>query len=347
MGILDGGHDRLAVFTMKSNTLHLAQPVPSEDPHPLLAHLVNMPVSACQQWQGWTITPITGGWNNLLYRTSNDRHDWAIKFTIRDTRQRARREFMALQALQLGGMANVPQPVLLDEDSYPQPVVVQSWLTGDGATIPQTPQDWHGLLNHYAQIHTITPDNTGVDLPPATLTAHTAQQALDNVHLEMTRIPPEAHHPLLPNLLNQLESSPLPNWPPAPVTLCRTDPNIRNFICAGKEWASVDWENAGWGDPAWEIADLLAHPAYIDVAPEEHPAIITTYCQLANDPGAALRIPTYYKSILVWWIARLARYTYDAAHNLNPRLASQPDGQPLNQQAKLDFYVQQARRELF
>jgi hypothetical protein len=30
-------------------------------------------------------------------------------------------------------------------------------------------------------------------------------------------------------------------------------------------WASVDWENSGWGDAAFEIADMMTHPAYVTV----------------------------------------------------------------------------------
>jgi len=96
--------------------------------HQLLAHLATWPEDG--RFHSHTYQKINGGANNILYKVSGDDGVLAVKFTLRDSRRRAWREFQALTALQAHGLAIAPKPVLLDEDSYSQPVVVQEWLDG-------------------------------------------------------------------------------------------------------------------------------------------------------------------------------------------------------------------------
>jgi len=57
------------------------------------------------RWQRWRIARLTGGANNRLYRATGDKGEFAIKFTLRDARDRAGREYHALAALQRAGRA--------------------------------------------------------------------------------------------------------------------------------------------------------------------------------------------------------------------------------------------------
>lgn len=81
---------------------------------PLLAYLVQSPPTTATTWQAWSVAPIAGGANNLLYRTTSDHGDFAVKFTIRDQRDRAGREYRALSALAQAGLTIAPHPMLLD-----------------------------------------------------------------------------------------------------------------------------------------------------------------------------------------------------------------------------------------
>ena len=56
---------------------------------PLLQYLEAVVPASAHVWAEWTITPITGGANNLLYRVTNGQDDYAVKFTVRDERNRA------------------------------------------------------------------------------------------------------------------------------------------------------------------------------------------------------------------------------------------------------------------
>src|SRR5216117_2899044 len=56
---------------------------------PLLDHLGSS--TADSEWHEWRITRVAGLGNNLLFRATGLTHDLAIKFTIRDARDRAGR----------------------------------------------------------------------------------------------------------------------------------------------------------------------------------------------------------------------------------------------------------------
>lgn len=71
--------------------------------HGLLAYLdQEQPDSPCD-WEDWAIRPISGGANNRLYRATNADADLVVKWTLRDERDRAGREYAALALLERTG----------------------------------------------------------------------------------------------------------------------------------------------------------------------------------------------------------------------------------------------------
>ncbi|VAW33676.1 hypothetical protein MNBD_CHLOROFLEXI01-4431 [hydrothermal vent metagenome] len=56
----------------------------------LLSYLANFPENG--RFQDTLYQHISGGFNNVLYRITNEQHDLVVKFTVRDERRRARRE---------------------------------------------------------------------------------------------------------------------------------------------------------------------------------------------------------------------------------------------------------------
>jgi hypothetical protein len=117
------------------------------------------------------------------------------------------------------------------------------------------------------------------------------------------------------------------------------DNNTLNFIRRPGRWASVDWENAGWGDPAFDIADWMTHAAYLDVSPERWDWVVEEYSSLVDDVTVVQRIWTYYKILLVWWVARLARYLYEVPRGLDPRLVEWPQGWRADLEGKYERYL--------
>jgi aminoglycoside phosphotransferase (APT) family kinase protein len=245
-----------------------------------------------------------------------------------------------LLILQQAGLAIAPEPLLLDRERYSQPVVVQTWLEGEvSAEPPTTDADWGKLLQHMATVHRVTPAQTDIRLPPAFEHANSVAAGRKLVADQVRLIPPAARPASLQALLQQFEAVHFPAWPEAPVTLCRADSNIGNMIRRNGAWVSVDWEYSGWGDPAFEIAEMMVHPAYIGVPASRWQWLMGAYSDLVEDITAAVRIPVYYQILLVWWVARLARSLYEIPKGLDQRLAHRPSDWLADQQHKYDHYL--------
>lgn len=293
---------------------------------PLLAFLSTHLPDPPPTFHYWQIARIQGGQNNLLFRVTHDDQTLAIKFTRRDARDRAGREFAALQALHHLDPTVAPLPVLLDRTSFAYPVVVQSWVAGAcHAGMPATMAEWQFLIAHLQTIHRIRPQHVQQPIPPAVLTMVHAADGIQRIRTAWDGHP-QATCGALHALVQQILSHPWPTWPPPEVCLCRVDPNILNFIRRPTRWASVDWENSGWGDPAFEIADLMAHPAYVTVSTADWEAMTHMYCQGSTDTTLALRIQTYRLLQVVDWALFFARKAVEYAQGAVPpdRLVARP-----------------------
>jgi aminoglycoside phosphotransferase (APT) family kinase protein len=313
----------------------------------LLHHLATGRHEQGEPWPGGPIRQIEGGWSNLLYRVTGPSYDWAVKFTVRDRRDRAGREYHALQALRQAGRSVAPEPLLLDRRRYPQPVVVQTWLAGEVSAEPPTSEaDWERLLQHMATIHSVTPATTPVTLLRAVVDARSAREGRELVQQQMAKLPENARPPSLQPLMRRFEATGFPRWPSPPLALCRTDNNILNVIRRPGPWASVDWENAGWGDPAFDVAQLMTHPAYLSVPSRRWDRVVATCCRMADDEALAERIRVYHTILAVWWVARVARFLYEWPRGLDRRLAERPEGWEADMRAKYAHYLRLAQRLL-
>jgi thiamine kinase-like enzyme len=291
---------------------------------------------------GWKVTRIEGGANNLLYRAAREREDLAVKFCIRDERDRAGREFSTLTALREAGLDLAPEPLLLDRERYSQPVVVQNWIEGKALTgPPETEAEWRLLLDYFAALHTVTPDRTSLSLPTAFLNMNRAEEGKRLIRQQRTLFPEEAQPDALRLMAQRIEEKRFPEWPEPPVVLCHADSNGLNFLRHEDGWAAVDWEYSGWGDGAFEIADMRTHPFYADVDDLRWEWVIAAYAALREDGGAPIRIHAYTQLLNAWWAVRLARMLYEIPRGLDPRLVERPEGYMDYLQDKFERTLQQ------
>ena len=305
----------------------------------LCDHLDSINQRSIEYWQDWQIIRLEGGANNQLFRAKHSLGDFVIKFTIRDDRNRAEREFQALLALEQAGLQIAPIPILVDTASYRQPVMVQTWIEGERINqLPTTDEEWQEFLQYYLVVHTVTPDTSSMKLPRA-YSASTVSEGHSLVNQQLARIPHEAQPRALQDLVRRFEQTEIPEWEEASVTLCRIDPNLSNFIRRVNGMASVDWEYSGWGDPAFDIADLMAHPTYMDAPSSRWPWLIQAYGDSVDDSTAATRIEAYYKILLIWWAARSVRFLYEVPRGLDHRLASLQADWQADAQMKYDHYL--------
>jgi thiamine kinase-like enzyme len=307
---------------------------------PLVDYLAQVVPSGMVQWRDWRIESVSGGANNRLYHATSGEADLAIKFTIRDARDRAGREHRALATLAEAGLSIAPRPFFLETSRYPLPVIAQEWVAGDVLDGP--PSDdagWQALIAHYATIHTLTPRVVSREFPSAVLTMDSADAGRRRIDDQMRAIPPSAQPARLRALVDGVAAATLPAWQAPPLALCRCDPTPLNFLRTEAGLVSVDWENSGWGDPAFEIADLLAHPAYIALDPVRQDDVIVGYASAHDDPRFADRARAYYHLMLVWWAARFARMLYEVARGQDQRLVPRSADWYAQSNAKLQRYL--------
>ncbi|MCL5998999.1 MAG: aminoglycoside phosphotransferase family protein [Chloroflexi bacterium] len=299
-----------------------------ETGYPALADYLAVAEPRLSMWQGWHIQRIPYGHNGIVYRATCVNHDVAVKFTKRDARHRAGREYQALQTLERFGLHVAPAPLWLETERYPQPVVVQTWLDGDVCTgAPASLAGWEALMRHYAIVHAGIPEKAEPQLPPAVVSLFNAQDGIDRIRRQVRCIPERAVPVELKVLMALVECAQFPVWTRPTAALCRCDPNITNFIRQPFGWASVDWENSGWGDPAFEIGDLMAHPAYQSVPLEQWDGVVKRYCDMRADTAAGERIWVYYTLTLGWWAALYATIQYKLANGIvETRLVDRPAG---------------------
>jgi thiamine kinase-like enzyme len=320
----------------------------TDDLHPLLVYLSTLESTpGAWMWQGWRLHCVDGGMNNRLFCARGDDLTLAIKFTLSDDRDRAGREWHTLHALAEAGLAIAPQPILLDRERYALPVVVQSWVEGEPLLHPpHDDADWDAILAHMIAVHQLTEDRAQRSLPAPVLNASTAAEALAQIHWQLNRLPDEDRPPRLMALIHQVDGCHFPSWEAPTMTLCRADPNIRNFIRRAGPWASVDWEYSGLGDPAFDIADLIAHIAHLDVPAARWHWFVAQYASRSADAGCRTRIETYLPLMLVWWTVRIVRYLRETGQGLDNRLVEPTPGWRAAKEEQLFFYFDRAERAL-
>lgn len=302
-------------------------------------------------WQPWFIERIYGGQNNLLYHARCDDQAFAVKFTRLDERSRASREFHALWALQEAGLELAPVPYVLADGRIDRQVdgrqaVIQSWLGGVVDPMPpQSPAEWECLLDHMRAVQSVKPENTAVPLPPATLRATHPRELLAFLQQRSAALPPHAHIKPVAVLLNRLEKWAYTDWPAPPVALLHCDPNLLNFVRRPSGWLAVDWENSGWGDPVLEIADLMAHAAFMTVPPETWQWLVQVIAERGEDESAVSRIWAYYPFILTFWVVIFTQGMYELANNVpNARLAPRPPDWAETIPIKYNHYLKLAQQ---
>ncbi len=309
----------------------------------LLQSLCEQPPHKARLYGEWLISPVAGGANNRLLRASGPQGDYALKFMRNDARNRAGREYAALCAIwECRNRHAAPlaaEPVLLMRD-LPYPLVIQRWLIGKVLqTPPRHDADWLMLLEHYAAIHCIKPEHTSMQLPASALNFSSVAHGKQVVHEHVALLPASEQSPNLLSLVARLDAWHAPEWPAPAPALCRTDANFRNIIRRPGGWASVDWENSGWGDPAFEMADLITHVAYLEVAQARWEWVRDTYAQLAGDANTCQRINGYVVILLVWWVVRMARYRYEMPRGLDTRLVALAEDWEVEMIAKQQHYI--------
>lgn len=263
----------------------VASAIKRESLDALLEFLSRLPDLDAGEESGWHYQRISGGWNNRVYRVQNAGLDWTVKFTRRDERRRAMWEYSGLFLVADVGCPLAPIPLFVDEDSFPQPVIIQSWLLGNGyARAPRSDAGLRAMAAYYRDLHHIRKEDIIQPLPDAVLSPRSAAEARTLTDSQLGLNSPEKLPRNLLEIISRLNATNFPEWQPPPEVLLRNDPTPRNFIRRGHLLFSVDWENCGWGDAAFEMADWLAHPDYLHISPQTKTRLVEFHGGAVCDP---------------------------------------------------------------
>jgi thiamine kinase-like enzyme len=206
-------------------------------------------------------------------------------------------------------------------------------------TSPESDLEWKALLKHYSLFHKISPETVKIELSSAVTDMRNIKTGKEMIQQQMDCMPYEAQPEFIRSLLKSFKNKFSLEDNNVKLSLCRGDANHLNFIHQPDGIASVDWENSGWSDPSFEIAELIAHPCYIKVPFSRKEWIVNMYCKLINDQEMAQRIHVFYRLMLVWWVARFARFFYEVSQGIDKRFKTQTNEWQLKMQSQYDFYV--------
>ncbi len=216
------------------------------------------------------LEPLTGGFNNPLYRFHLDGRVLCLKLPLVDERRRGYREWQTLTLLYRRGRPIVPEPVWHGEHPD-RPAIVMAFARGIGlGAHPLEPPQLDALTDGLTALYAITPDDVDELLPdvvtpaPAMVTRMRRTWTALNATADSAGITDAGMAAERRNLLEawkRWSSGPEPQRlaAPAPRALGRGDPSLANFLWDGDRLTLLDFEYSGWTDPAFELADLVEH----------------------------------------------------------------------------------------
>lgn len=201
--------------------------------------------------------------------------------------------------------------------------MVRTWLAGERLDpIPEDDVPWEAILSHLLAAHSVTPAKVPGDLlallPDAKLTMRSAEDGISKLQEHLAgELPPGSELKAeLEGLLRDAERARYPSWPPPRSVLCRGDCNRFNFLLqrtlqaapADVRCLSFDWEYGGWGDPAFEVTELLCAPTFVRTPPERKRWFVERYAARGGDKALAVRAEVYEGLMQAWWAIRFARF---------------------------------------
>lgn len=104
-----------------------------------------------------------------------------------------------------------------------------------------------------------------------------------------------------------------------PVTLTHNDLHAENILVSPDRLVFVDWQNASWGTPAYDVANLVAGCAKPDVQRHHRREVLAHYAEaLRAQGGPALpnfetQVATASKLLFAWMLRYLASVTEEEA----------------------------------
>lgn len=263
----------------------------------LVARCYERRVNAVES-DGWVVSLAARGHNGVVYRAQSDTCILAAKVSNIDGRDRAGREKKALAAI--GALQDRGVPEVIATASRPNglgiDVVLMTWCEGTPlhASPPTTSPLWERIVHALAEIHNLPI----VEPLPEAVLGVSPRQVVEDMRVRLV--------PSDDQLFARAARSVPDTLPPGPRSVIHCDANLENVLVADDGSITiVDWENAGLGDPCFDVGDLLASPALVTRDPAELAPLAKLHAQLAGDERLVERTLLYSQLMIAWWVIRL------------------------------------------
>lgn len=263
-------------------------------------------------YQNWDFTQIFGGMNGITYRAENKSSGevLAVKMRKRDARQRALREFSALEVVQALNYPIAPKPISLHTDTphLSGDVIISSWV--DGVVLGDLSQTsisvWQKILDTLTTMHSITPQHAPL-LKDATLAIQSPDDVIAEIDRRFAKLPDGQLGAITKDDIGKIFTDFKANRdksivPISDLRLILCDTNPSNMIHTADSIVIVDWENSGWGDPTFDIADLLVRPECDKLTDQTRQFILSYYAEKMQSQTSITHILEYEKLMLVFWL---------------------------------------------
>ena len=258
---------------------------------------------ASAQANGWDVEEVARGSNGIVFRARSGAEDLAAKVSQLDERDRAGRELAAFELLARRGVTVAPEPkgVVRMPDGVPVAVLFAGWRPGAPVGQPPGPRSpvWQSILEAYAAVHRVELD--GVRLRPAMLGVD-VHQVVEDMRRRARLNGDRASEPLIDAAGRSIEST-LPTGQARRLVHC--DANLANVLLEGERTTIVDWENSGWGDPCFDIANIVLTPQLADQPLADWEPLFAAHAELLGDASLADRTRTHARLMAAWWVVRL------------------------------------------
>ncbi|MSP13461.1 MAG: hypothetical protein EXR62_10965 [Chloroflexi bacterium] len=294
-----------------------------------------------------------------------------VNFASSMSGQRAFREYRTLKLLHLLDLDIAPQPLWFDPSCsiLPFPVVMYAWLDGDPLPSIPSRDQLAAVCATFQTFHAIRPDtlptalaSQDLGIQPAWFHWFSFEPYLRELHKFVNDYGPwlSSNEPDGPELLSRLlrlvdlcstfvrDTQAQPGPGNFPLCLCRVDPNLANTLWgadARLRW--IDWEYSGWGDPAFELADLRWHASTATITGSDHAWLRQTYRAPAADPDFWLRLAVWDRLIATRWPFLVLRSLWTLSHGPDRVRLTHAPGDPIELRHRLIQFISRAEHLLW
>jgi len=252
------------------------------------------------------------GTNHQVFKYEFSNKLYLLKIGSRNNYARLSKELLALIFMDTQDEKLAPKPIAFFREKDNLSVLIAEWIQGKVyQEPPQQDSDWIQIVEHYFRIHSKTPSFHNLYVQSAYQNPCSKQKSKKFIENQLGKVPKEFWPNELISILKLWEEKTFINWSSPKVAFCRGDGNFTNLILTSKRIVSVDWEFSGWGDPYFDLASLLAHPAYVDCNLSKVQWAADYYNRLGKQKDFHQKFNDYLLTLFIYWAARYLNLLYN------------------------------------